>query len=62
MCEVIRTAVKAPVTKKENPVSQVQKCNFNQPLRSPVEQMLILQKTIRQPGCAQANKVGSTAV
>lgn len=46
MSEAIRDAVKAPEKKKGNQFSQVQKCNFYQPDRSPVEKILYLQRTI----------------
>lgn len=45
MGEAIKTMVKAPETKKENQVSQVQKGNFYQPYSSPVDQILFLQRT-----------------
>ncbi len=59
MGEAIRTAVKAPETKKQNQVSQVQKGNFYQPLSSPVEQILFLQRTIGNQAVQRLMKSGA---
>ncbi|MCZ7356841.1 MAG: hypothetical protein O8C66_14250 [Candidatus Methanoperedens sp.] len=59
MGEAFKTAVKAPETKKENQVSQVQKGNFCQPLSSPVEQILFLQRTIGNQAVQRLMKSGA---
>ena len=59
MGEAVKTAVKAPETKKENQISQVQKGNFYQPLSSPVEQILFLQRTIGNQAVQKLMKSGA---
>lgn len=59
MGEAVRTSVKAPETKKENQVSQVQKGNFYQPFSSPVEQILFLQRTIGNQAVQRLMKSGA---
>ncbi len=59
MSEAIRIVVKAPEKKKENQVSQVQKGNFYQPLSSPVEQILFLQRTIGNQAVQKLMKSGA---
>jgi outer membrane protein OmpA-like peptidoglycan-associated protein len=59
MSEAVRTTVKAPETKKENQVSQVQKGNFYQPVSSPVEQILFLQRTIGNKAVQRLMKSGA---
>ncbi|MBU3967815.1 MAG: DUF4157 domain-containing protein [Euryarchaeota archaeon] len=59
MSEAIRTAVKAPEIKKENQGLQVQKDNFYQPLSSPVEQILFLQRTVGNHAVQRIMKSGA---
>ncbi|MGB8217848.1 MAG: DUF4157 domain-containing protein [Candidatus Methanoperedens sp.] len=57
MSEAVRTAVKTPGT-KENQVSQVQKGNFHQPVSSPGDQILFLQRTIGNQAVQRLMKSG----
>jgi len=59
MGEAVRTAVKAPETKKESQVSQVQKGNFCQPVSSPVEEIILLQRTIGNQAVQRLIKSGA---
>lgn len=59
MGEAVRASVKAPEIKKENPVSQVQKGNFYQQVSSPVEKILILQRTIGNQAVQRLMKSGA---
>ncbi|MBU3967812.1 MAG: DUF4157 domain-containing protein [Euryarchaeota archaeon] len=59
MSEAVRASVKATDTKKENQVSQVQKGNFKQPLSSPVEQILFLQRTLGNQAVQKYMKSGA---
>ncbi len=59
MGEVVRTAVKAPETKKESQFSQVHKGNFNQPVSSPFGQILFLQRTIGNQAVQKLMKSGA---
>lgn len=59
MSEAVRATVKAPETKKELQVSHVQKGNFYQPVSSPVEQILFLQRTIGNQSVQKLMKSGA---
>jgi hypothetical protein len=59
MRDAVRKAVKAPETKKENQVLQVQKGNFYQPVSSPVEQILFLQRTIGNQAVGRLMRFGA---
>jgi hypothetical protein len=59
MSEAVRTAIKATEKKKENQVSQVQKGNFCQPISSPVEEILFLQRTIGNQAVQRLMKSGA---
>jgi hypothetical protein len=59
MGEAVRSAVKAPETKKENHISQVQKGNLYQPVSSHVEKILFLQRTIGNQAVERLLKSGA---
>jgi hypothetical protein len=59
MGEAVIASIKAPEKKKENQVSQVQKDNFYQPVSSPVEQILFLQRTIGNQAVQKLMKSGA---
>ncbi len=59
MGEAVRTAVKASETKKDSQVSQVQLGIFYQPVSSPVEEILFLQRTIGNQAVQKLMKSGA---
>lgn len=58
MSERVKVTSKTPESKRDNSVSQKQGTNLSHPLRSPVNQILFLQRTIGNQAVQRLFKVG----